>query len=30
MREMMQFHATRQSDEGLGWLRAQLGALAAV
>ena len=28
MREMMQFHATRQSDEGLGWLRSRLGALA--
>ena len=28
MREMMQFHATRQSDEGLAWLRARLAALA--
>lgn len=28
MREMMQFHATRKSDEGLGWLRSRLGALA--
>lgn len=28
MREMMQFHATRQSDEGLGWLRARLVELA--
>ena len=29
MREMMQFHATRQSDEGLTWLRARLASLAA-
>lgn len=29
MREMMQFHATRQSDEALDWLRARLGALAS-
>lgn len=28
MREMMQFHATQQSDEGLGWLRARLSSLA--
>jgi LysR family transcriptional regulator, nod-box dependent transcriptional activator len=28
MREMMQFHATRQSDEGLAWLRTRLGILA--
>lgn len=28
MREMMQFHTTRQSDEGLRWLRSRLGALA--
>ena len=28
MREMMQFHATRQSDEGLAWLRSRLVALA--
>ena len=28
MREMMQFHATRQADEGLGWLRSRLGELA--
>lgn len=28
MHEMMQFHATRRSDEGLIWLRARLRALA--
>lgn len=28
MREMMQFHTTRQSDEGLRWLRTRLGVLA--
>lgn len=29
MREMMQFHATRQADQGLGWLRARLRSLAS-
>jgi len=24
MREMMQYHATRQTDEGLNWLKALL------
>jgi DNA-binding transcriptional LysR family regulator len=28
MREMMQFHSTRQDDEGLNWLRAMLHRLA--
>jgi LysR family transcriptional regulator, nod-box dependent transcriptional activator len=29
MREMMQFHAARANDPGLGWLRSQLRRLAA-
>lgn len=29
MREMMQFHATRQGDPGLRWLRQRIKALAA-
>ena len=29
MREMMQFHAARANDPGLGWLRSQLRGLAA-
>jgi hypothetical protein len=29
MLEMMQFHSTRRTDAGLGWLRGKLRDLAA-